>query len=122
MLIASGCRGRLISRHEETVIDEQCRRCRQAYRHDHKPYHLRLMQLLTIMLKQPATQRTAYQRANADRQERKSHVSALLPGRRQARDVVVIRWLLGDLTQRHHKDGCDRAYHRGMKRKDEPSE
>jgi hypothetical protein len=50
--------------------------------------------LFSKMMQQDPTNRSGSKRSNTERQKRKSHIGALLPRRRQARNVIVIARLL----------------------------
>src|SRR5689334_6867380 len=72
------------------VIDPEQSRGEHANSGHCPPNSIWLVRNFAEMMQQHAAQPSADERADADRQKRKSHVSALLSGGREARNVFVV--------------------------------
>src|SRR5208282_1877968 len=66
------------------------------------PDPLGLMSDFSEVVNQGATKPATDERADSDGQEREAHVSALLSGRREARNVFVVTRRQNDFTERQH--------------------
>src|ERR1019366_4385508 len=109
------------SRHSEISVIHPEQRCRNhAYRGHGPPDALRLMRDLSEVMNERPAEPAADQRSDPDRQERKTHIGALLSWRRKERDVFVVARLLDDLAQRQDKQREDCPPDRRSKGKDQP--
>jgi len=72
------------------------------------------------MVHDAAAKPASNQRTDADGQESEPHVSALLAGRGEARNVLVIARLVNDFAHGKNNDGSDAGPERANVRQDEP--
>src|SRR6202044_1255613 len=81
------------------VINPQQRSGDDADAGDDPPHACGLVRDFSEMVDERSAEPAADQRTDSDRQERESHIRALLPGRREPRDVFVVARLLDDFAQ-----------------------
>src|SRR5208282_3884685 len=107
--VSSGCcdlasRLTVISVSQDPFVINPEHPCRgQPDRRHAPPDPLRVMSDFSEVVNQRAAKPATDERANSDGQEREAHVSALLSGRREPRNVFVVTRRQNDFAERQHK-------------------
>src|SRR6266571_129627 len=107
---------------DDAVVNPQQKNGKKADGGNHPPDTLGLVRHFAELMHDAATEPAAEERADADGKKRKAHISALLAGGRQARNVFVVARRLNHFAKSEDQDGENRAENRGLKSQDKPGE
>src|SRR5271156_224285 len=111
---------RLVAGPHRLVINPQQYRRDESDHSDAPPDPLRLVSDFSEVMNQRAAKPASDQRSDSDGQKRESHVSALLSGRSEPRNVFVVTRSLNDFAERKHKQRKPRAPDRRPQGEDQP--